>query len=60
MRRMLITLMILVVAIKSRAFSSFPYAADEQVCGSWEGPQTDRQPSWLMEIFHTIDVMLSL
>jgi len=35
--RMLITLMVLVVAEKSRTFSSVPCSADEQVCRSWEG-----------------------
>jgi len=29
--------MILVGAKKSRAFSSLPYSASEQVCRSWEG-----------------------
>jgi len=33
-----------VVAIKSRAFSTFSYSADEQVCRSWEGAQPGRQP----------------
>jgi len=51
---MLITLMFLVVAMKSKTFSSFSYLANEQVCGSREGAQTDRQPSWPMEIFHTL------
>jgi len=36
--------------------SSLPYSALEQVCRSWEGEQTDRKPSWPMEIFHTIDI----
>jgi len=27
------------------------------VCRSWEGAQPDREPSWSMEIFHTIDVL---
>jgi len=54
------TLMFSAVAKKSRTFSSLPHSADEQVCRSWEGAQPGRQPSWLVEIFHTIDVMLSL
>jgi len=57
---MLITLMFSVVAMKSRAFSSFSYSADERVCRSWEGAQPDRQLSWPVEIFHTISIMLSL
>jgi len=31
-----------------------------QVCRSCEGAQTDRQPSWPVEIFHTMGVMLIL
>jgi len=57
---MLITLMLLALAVKSRTFSSFSYSAHEQVCRSWEGAEPDRQPSWPMEIFHTIGVVLSL
>jgi len=57
---MLITLVILVVPMKSRTFSSFSYSANEQVCRSWEGAQPDREPSWPMEIFYTIGVMVSL
>jgi len=38
----LVTLLGLVVAVKSRMFFSFPYSADEQVCRSWEG-STARQ-----------------
>jgi len=60
MRRMLITLMLSVVAMKSRTFSSFPYSTDEQACRSWEGAQPDRQPSWPEEIFRAVDVRLSL
>ena len=37
--------MFLVVAMKSRTFSSFSYSANEQVCRSWEGAQTDSQAS---------------
>jgi len=59
MRRMLITLMVLVVAKNSRTFSSLPYSANQQVCRSWEGAQPGRQPSWTMKIFRTIDVTLS-
>jgi len=36
--------MFLVVAKKSRTFFSFPYAAKEQVCRSWEGAQPGSQP----------------
>jgi len=57
---MLITLMFSVIAMKSRTFSSFSCSANERVCRSWGGAQTDRQPSWAMEIFHTVDIMLSL
>jgi len=39
---MLITLVLLVVAMKSGIFSSFLYSANEQVCRSWEG-STARQ-----------------
>jgi len=39
MGRMLITLVFVVVAKKSRAFSSLPYSANEEVCRSWEGAQ---------------------
>jgi len=52
--------MLLVVAMKSRTFSSFSYSANEHVCTSCKGAQPDRWPSWPMEIFHTIDIMLSL
>jgi len=57
---MLITLMFSVIAVKSRTASSFSYSANEQVCRSWEGIYPDRQPTWPMEIFHIIDIMLSL
>jgi len=40
-------------------FSSFSYSANEQMCRSWEGAQPDKWPSWAMEIFHTMEVMLS-
>jgi len=56
----IITLTFLVVAMKSRTFSSFSYSADDQVCRSWEGALTDRQPGWLVDMFHSIDVMLSM
>ena len=39
MRKMLITLILLVVAKKSGTFSSLPCSANEQVCRSWEGAQ---------------------
>jgi len=51
---MLVTLMFSVVAVKARTLSSSPYPASEQVCRSWEGAWPDRQPSWAMEILHTI------
>jgi len=57
---MLITLMILVVVKKSRTFSSLPYSANEQVCRSWEGAQPKCYSGLPMEIFHTIDITLSL
>jgi len=41
---MLVTLMFLVVAMKSRTFPSFSYSADEQGCRSWEGAQPGREP----------------
>jgi len=39
MKSMLITLMFLVVAKKSRTFFGFPCSAHEQVCRSWAGAQ---------------------
>ena len=36
MRRMLITLTVLVVVKKLGTFSSIPYPVSEQVCRSWE------------------------
>jgi len=57
---MLITLMFSVAAVKSRTFSSFSYSANEQLCRSWEGAQPGSQPSWPRDIFHIIDIMLSL
>jgi len=42
MRRMLITPMFSVVAVRSRILSSFSCSADEQGYGSWEGAQPDR------------------
>jgi len=41
---MLINLMFLVVAKKSRTFFGFPYSANEQVCRSWEGARPGSQP----------------
>jgi len=41
---MLIILILLLVAKKSRTFSSFSYSANEQVCRSWKGAQPDSQP----------------
>jgi len=43
-KRMLITLMFSVVAMKSRTFSSLPCSANEQMCRSWEGAQPGSQP----------------
>jgi len=57
---MLVTLMFLVVAKKSRAFSSLSYSAHEQACRNRQGAQQTASPSWPMEIFHTRDVMRSL
>jgi len=53
-------LMFSVIARKSRAFPSISCSANERVCRSCEGAQTDRQPSWAMETLRTMDVMLSL
>jgi len=52
---MLITLMVLVVARKSRTFFSFPCSADELVCRDWEGAKPGSQPKIADIIFHTID-----
>ena len=43
-RRVLITLMFLVAAMKSRISSSFSYSGNEQVCRSWEGAQPGSEP----------------
>jgi len=56
----LITLMFSVIAKKSRTFCSFSYSAHERLCRSWEGAQPGREPGWPMEIFHTINITLSL
>jgi len=60
---MLITLIFSVVAMESTTFSTLQCSANEQVRRSWEGVvQPGSQPklaSGNMEIFHTIDVMLS-
>jgi len=59
MRRMLITLMVLVVAKKSRTFS----VSHVQLMSRWAGAGREQSqaasPSWPVEIFHTIDAMLS-
>ena len=57
MWRMVITLLFIVVAMKSRTFSSFSYSANEWVCSRWEAAQPG---SWPIKMFHAIDVMLSL
>jgi len=44
MRRTLIILLVLVVAKKSRTFSSSPCSANEEGCRSWEGAQPGSQP----------------
>jgi len=44
MRRLLITLMFLVVPKKSRTIFSFPCSANEQACRSWGGAQPGSQP----------------
>jgi len=54
---MLITLMFLVVSMKSRTFFSFSYSADERELGGSTARQLAKAA---MEIFHVIDVMLSL
>jgi len=38
------TLMFLVVAMKSKTFFSFLCSANEQVCRSWEGAQPGSEP----------------
>ena len=40
----MVTLMFSCVAKKSRTFFSFSCSANEQLCRSWEGAHTDRQP----------------
>jgi len=52
--------MISVAAMKSRTFSSYSCSSNKQVCRSLEEAETDRQASWPMEKFHTIDIILSL
>jgi len=45
MSRMLITLMFLAVAKRSRTFFfSFPYSGNKQVCRNWEGAQPGSEP----------------
>jgi len=60
MRRMLITVMFSVIAKKSRTFSSCSYSANEQCAEAGREHSQADSPSWPTEIFHTIDVMLSL
>jgi len=59
---MLITLMVLVAAKKSKTFFSFQYSANEQVCRSWERAHPGSQPKLAKGNipYHTIDIMLSL
>jgi len=52
--------MFAVVAEISRAFSSLPCSANEEVCRSWKEHSQAATPSWPMDIFHTMAVMLSL
>jgi len=59
MRRMLVTLMFSVVAMKSRTFSIVSHTALEQVCRAGREHSQADSPSWSVEIFHTIDLMLS-
>jgi len=56
---MLVTLMFSVVAINQGLFP-VSHILTFQVWRSWEGAQPARQPSWPVEIFHTINIMLSL
>ena len=49
-----------VAAMKARTFSNLPRSADEQGCRSREGAQPGSYPSWPMQIFHIMGVMLSL
>jgi len=44
MRRLLITLVFLIVAEISRTFFCFSYSANKQVYRSWEGAQPGSQP----------------
>jgi len=52
--------MLLVVAMKSRTYSSFPYPAHEQACRAGREHSQADSPGWTMEIFHTMDIALSL
>jgi len=53
---MLITVMFLTIANKSRTFFSFPYSANDRSAVQELGGSTARHSSsWAMEIFHTID-----
>jgi len=56
---MLTTLFFLVVAMKSKTFSSFSYSASEQGAGAGREHSQTASSSWPLEILHTIDVMLS-
>jgi len=49
-----------VVAKTSGTFFGFPCSADEQVCKIWERAEPEASPGWPMEIFHTIDVVLTV
>jgi len=57
---MLITLMFLVVARKSRTFSISLIQLMNRCAGAGREHSQTASPRWPMEIFHTIDVNLSL
>ena len=57
---MLITLMFSVVDKKSRTFSSPPCSANEQCAGAGREHSQAASPSCPVEIFHTMDIRLSL
>jgi len=57
---MLITLMVWVVAVKSRTFSRFSCSANEQGAGAGREHSQAASPSWTVEIFRTVGILLSL
>jgi len=60
LRRMLITLIFSVVAVKSRTFPVSHIQLMSRCAGAGKEHSQTASPGWAMEIFHTIDVMLSL